>query len=103
MDAVGCCRNIQIRPFPYPLGRDGKLPLCSSSWDGFHITGAHSGTFIKDSYIVNTGRWHSIHALAMHHLTLRFKRILHLVKGSPQSQQNQTGSVILKRVRALIC
>ncbi len=49
------CRNIQIRPFPLPLGRDGKLPMLSTTWDAIHMKGSHSGTLVKNNYIVNSG------------------------------------------------
>lgn len=44
-----------MRPFPYPLGKDGKLPLLSSVADVFHSTSAHSGTLLKNNYFVNSG------------------------------------------------
>lgn len=49
------CRSIQVRPYPLPLGKDGKLPLLSSVADIFHSTSAHTGTVVKNNYLVNSG------------------------------------------------
>ena len=59
-DLCGCYRRLQVRPFPRPLGKDGKLPLLSSAIDGFHVANGRSGLFIRDSYIVNSGAHRSI-------------------------------------------
>jgi hypothetical protein len=48
-------RGIQVRPFPRPLGRDGRLPLLSSCADIVHSTAAHVGSTIKNNYFVNSG------------------------------------------------
>lgn len=48
-------RDIQVRPFPRPLGRDGRLPLLSTCADIVHSTAAHAGSTIRDNYFVNSG------------------------------------------------
>lgn len=45
-----------MRPYPRPLGNDGKLPLLSSNADVFHATAAHSGTVVKNKFFVDTGQ-----------------------------------------------
>ena len=50
------CRGVQVRPYPTPLGNDGKLPLLSSNADTFHAANAHRGTIVKDCYFVNAGK-----------------------------------------------
>ena len=44
-----------MRPFPRPLGRDGKLPLLSSCADSFHAVNGHRGTVLRDNFFVNAG------------------------------------------------
>ncbi len=44
-----------MRPYPQPLGNDGKLPLLSSNADTFHAANAHRGTTVRDCYFVNAG------------------------------------------------
>ena len=44
-----------MKPYPKPLGNDGKLPLLSSNADVFHAARAHRGTVLKDSYFINSG------------------------------------------------
>lgn len=51
-----CCRRIQVRPFPRPLGNDGALPLLAAVADGFHAVDSHRGTIFRDNFIVNTGQ-----------------------------------------------
>jgi len=48
-------RGIHVRPYPWPLGNDGKLPLLSSNADTFHAANAHRGTILRDNYFVNAG------------------------------------------------
>ena len=48
-------RRVQVRPFPRPLGRDGKLPLLSSCADSFHAVNGHRGTVLRDNFFVNSG------------------------------------------------
>ena len=50
-----CCRGAHVRPYPQPLGNDGKLPLLSSNADTFHAANAHRGTTVRDCYFVNAG------------------------------------------------
>ena len=50
------CRGIQVRPYPWPLGNDGKLPLLSSNADTFHAANAHRGTVVRDCYFTNAGK-----------------------------------------------
>ena len=44
-----------MRPYPHPLGNDGKPPLLSSNADTFHAANAHRGTTVRDCYFVNAG------------------------------------------------
>lgn len=50
------CRGIHVRPYPQPLGNDGKVPLLSSNADTFHAANAHRGTTVRDCYFVNAGK-----------------------------------------------
>lgn len=51
-------RGIQVRPFPRPLGNDGKLPLLSVNADSFHSVNAHRGTILRNNFFVNGGMFH---------------------------------------------
>ena len=50
------CRSIQVRPFPRPLGKDGRAPLLSSCADAFHAANAHRGTTVRDCLFMNSGQ-----------------------------------------------